>query len=87
MKDNGSEPWSTPTLSPRQERILVLIAEGLTNRQIGDRLGIAEKTVKNAVTGLLAALNLQRRSQAAVYSVVHSRRHLRPSSTQSEEPK
>lgn len=84
MKDNGSEPWSTPPLSPRQERILGLIAEGLTNRQIGDRLGIAEKTVKNAVTGLLAALNLQRRSQAAVYSVVQSRRHLRPGSTQSE---
>jgi two-component system response regulator DevR len=58
-----------PTLTPRQEQILALIAEGMTNRQIGARLGVAEKTIKNSVTGLLASLNLQRRSQAAVYSV------------------
>jgi two-component system, NarL family, response regulator DevR len=44
-----------------------LIADGLTNRQIGDRLFLAEKTVKNYVSGLLAKLGMQRRTQAAVY--------------------
>lgn len=78
MRYNESENCSnTPTLSPRQEAILALIAKGLTNRQIGEHLGIAEKTVKNAVTGLLAALNLQRRSQAAVYSVIRAEIRLR----------
>ena len=60
----------TPVLTPRQEQILALIGEGMTNREIGSRLGIAEKTVKNSVTGLLACLGLQRRSQAAVYAAV-----------------
>lgn len=59
-----------PTLTPRQEQILGLIGEGMTNREIGARLGVAEKTVKNSVTGLLACLGLQRRSQAAVYAAV-----------------
>jgi DNA-binding NarL/FixJ family response regulator len=44
----------------------VLIAEGLTNRQIGERLFLAEKTVKNYVSSLLAKLGLERRTQAAV---------------------
>ena len=47
--------------------MLSLIAEGLTNREIGHRLGIAEKTVKNYVSGLLAKLGMERRTQAAVY--------------------
>ena len=59
-----------PMLTPRQEQILVLIGEGMTNREIGTQLGVAEKTVKNSVTGLLACLGLQRRSQAAVYAAV-----------------
>jgi DNA-binding NarL/FixJ family response regulator len=60
----------TPGLTPRQEQILALIGEGMTNRQIGERLGVAEKTIKNSVTGLLACLNMQRRSQAAVYAAL-----------------
>jgi two-component system response regulator DevR len=60
----------TPMLTARQEQILVLIGDGLTNREIGVRLGVAEKTIKNCVTGLLACLNMQRRSQAAVYAAV-----------------
>jgi two-component system response regulator DevR len=44
-----------------------LIAEGLTNRQIGERLFLAEKTVKNNVSSLLAKLGMQRRTQAAVF--------------------
>jgi len=59
-----------PVLTPRQEQILALIGEGMTNREIGARLGVTEKTIKNSVTGLLASLNVQRRSQAAVYSVL-----------------
>ena len=63
-------PHADPTLTPRQEQILALIGEGMTNREIGDRLGVTEKTIKNSVTGLLACLNVQRRSQAAVYATV-----------------
>lgn len=53
-------------LTEREREILALIAEGLTNRQIGDRLFLAEKTIKNYVSGLLAKLGLERRTQAAV---------------------
>lgn len=55
-------------LTLRERQALKLIAEGLTNRQIGERLGLAEKTVKNYVSGLLAKLGMQRRTQAAVYA-------------------
>jgi two-component system, NarL family, response regulator DevR len=54
------------TLSTREKQIMVLIADGLTNREIGLRLSLAEKTVKNYVSGLLSKLGLQRRTQAAV---------------------
>ena len=53
-------------LTEREREILTLIAEGLTNRQIGARLHLAEKTVKNYVSSLLAKLGLERRTQAAV---------------------
>lgn len=53
-------------LTERERDILDLIAEGLTNRQIGERLFLAEKTVKNYVSALLAKLGMQRRTQAAV---------------------
>ncbi|WP_210481210.1 response regulator transcription factor [Naasia sp. SYSU D00948] len=56
-------------LTLREQQILKLIAEGLTNRQIGDRLQLAEKTVKNYVSGLLDKLGLERRTQAAVYGM------------------
>lgn len=55
------------TLTAREEEILDLIAEGLTNRQIGERLYLAEKTVKNYVSSLLAKLGMKCRTQAAVY--------------------
>jgi two-component system response regulator DevR len=54
-------------LTPQERRILDLITDGLTNRQIGERLGIGEKTVKNYVTRLLLKLGLVRRTQAAVF--------------------
>jgi two-component system response regulator DevR len=53
-------------LTVREREILDLIAEGLSNRQIGERLFLAEKTVKNYVSTLLSKLNMQRRTQAAV---------------------
>lgn len=54
-------------LTERERDILDLIAEGLTNRQIGERLFLAEKTIKNYVSALLAKLGMQRRTQAAVF--------------------
>ncbi|MEO6503372.1 MAG: response regulator transcription factor [Jatrophihabitantaceae bacterium] len=54
-------------LTERERDILNLIADGLTNRQIGERLFLAEKTVKNYVSTLLAKLGMQRRTQAAVF--------------------
>ena len=54
-------------LTIREREVLDLIAEGCTNRQIGERLFLAEKTVKNYVSTLLAKLGMQRRTQAAVY--------------------
>jgi two-component system, NarL family, response regulator DevR len=55
-------------LTPQERNILDLIAEGLTNRQIGERMFLAEKTVKNYVSNLLAKLGMSRRTEAAVYA-------------------
>jgi len=54
------------SLSDREHEILLLIADGLTNRQIAERLYIAEKTAKNHVSNILAKLGLERRTQAAM---------------------
>ncbi|GHE04022.1 DNA-binding response regulator [Streptomyces alanosinicus] len=54
-------------LTEQERKILELIGEGLTNRQIGERLHLAEKTIKNYVSSLLSKLGMQRRSQAAAY--------------------
>lgn len=54
-------------LTDQEQRILELIGEGLTNRQIGDSLHLAEKTVKNYVSSILAKLGMQRRTQAAAF--------------------
>lgn len=55
------------TLSEQERRILELIGEGLTNRVIGERLHLAEKTIKNYVSSLLAKLGMERRTEAAAY--------------------
>jgi DNA-binding NarL/FixJ family response regulator len=62
-------PGTAPELAGLTEqelKLLGLIAEGLTNRQIGERMFLAEKTVKNYVSSILAKLGLERRTQAAV---------------------
>ena len=57
------------SLSIRERQVLALIADGMTNRQIGEVLSLAEKTVKNYVSSLLTKLGLQRRTQAAVFQL------------------
>jgi two-component system response regulator DevR len=53
-------------LTPQEQRVASLLAEGLTNRQIGDRLGLAEKTVKNHVSAVLTKLGAHNRTEAAL---------------------
>ena len=68
LRNGGSdEPEELRQLTPQERHVLDLIAEGLTNRQIGEKLFLAEKTVKNYVTSVLAKLGMQRRTQAAVF--------------------
>jgi two-component system response regulator DevR len=55
-------------LSDQERKILDLIAEGLTNRQIAERMFLAEKTVKNYVSNLLSKLGMERRTEAAVFA-------------------
>jgi len=62
------EDESLKRLTEQERRILALIAEGKTNRQIGEELFLAEKTVKNYVSSLLAKLGMERRTQAAVFA-------------------
>lgn len=66
----GDEPEDPllARLSPQERKILDLIAEGLTNREIAERMYLAEKTVKNYVSNLLSKLEMSRRSEAAAYA-------------------
>jgi DNA-binding NarL/FixJ family response regulator len=66
MEQSEEGPDELAGLTDQQLRILSLLAEGLTNREIGVRLYLAEKTVKNHVTRILAKLGVQRRTQAAL---------------------
>ncbi len=67
---NDDDPrWGS--LGLRERQVLALIADGLTNRQIGERLGLAEKTVKNYVSSLLLKLGVESRTQAAVLRLGH----------------
>ena len=58
-------------LTEQEQRVLELMAVGLTNRAIGQRLHLAEKTVKNYVTSVLAKMGMSRRTEAAVYAARH----------------
>jgi DNA-binding NarL/FixJ family response regulator len=59
-------------LSPQEERILTLVADGRTNKEIGDELHLAEKTVKNYVSSILSKLEVARRAEAAAYLARHT---------------
>jgi len=59
-------------LSRQEKRVLELIGEGLTNRQIAQRMFLAEMTVKNYVSSLLTKLGMQRRTQVAAFAVRHA---------------
>lgn len=56
-------------LSPQERRVVAYLAEGLTNKEIGDRLGLTEKTVKNYLATIFSKLNIARRTQAAALFV------------------
>ncbi len=69
LRDGGSGKGDDKLagLTEQERKILDLIGEGLTNRVIGERLHLAEKTIKNYVSSLLSKLGMERRSQAAAY--------------------
>ena len=64
------------TLSPQEDRILVFIGEGLTNREIAEQLSLSEKTIKNYVSQIYSKLHVQRRSQAATIATERRLRKL-----------
>ncbi len=68
MRHGPEQPSELQALTQQERKILELNAEGLTNRQIAQRMFLAEKTVKNYVSSLLAKLGLERRTQAAVFA-------------------
>jgi DNA-binding NarL/FixJ family response regulator len=68
MRDQSHRDDPLSGLTGQERKILELIGEGLTNRQIGERLFLAEKTVKNYVSALFAKLGMERRTQAAAYA-------------------
>lgn len=69
-----AEPDALAGLTDQERRVLDLIAEGMTNRQIGEQLFLAEKTVKNYVSNLLSKLGMSRRTEAAAYAARLSER-------------
>lgn len=68
LRDGDKHDPRLDALTDQERRILDLIGEGLTNRQIGEAMHLAEKTVKNYVSSLLAKLGMERRTQAAAYA-------------------
>jgi two-component system response regulator DevR len=68
---HGEEPDEMASLTPQERKILALVAEGKTNREIGPLVFLSDKTVKNYVSSILAKLDLHHRAQAASYVVAH----------------
>jgi two-component system response regulator DevR len=71
LRAGPEEDKALAPLTDQERRILELIGEGLTNRQIAERMFLAEKTVKNYVSSMLGKLGMERRTQAAVFAVKH----------------
>ena len=85
LRNPPPEDQRLASLSPQEQRILGLLAEGMTNRQIAQEMYLAEKTVKNYVTNLLMKLGMHRRTEAAVYAArLAERRHRRTDSRQAK---
>ncbi|MGO9877531.1 MAG: response regulator [Acidimicrobiia bacterium] len=68
LRNGPAQDERLARLTEQERKILDLIAEGLTNRQIGERMFLAEKTVKNYVSNLLGKLGMERRTEAAVFA-------------------
>lgn len=68
LRRGAEEDERLKGLTPQEHRILALLAEGRTNRQIADEMFLAEKTVKNYVSNLLSKMGMSRRTEAAVYA-------------------
>jgi DNA-binding NarL/FixJ family response regulator len=77
LRTGAPEDKKLEGLTDQERRILDLLAEGLTNREIAERMYLAEKTVKNYVSNLLAKMGMQRRTEAAVYAARLNERHRR----------
>jgi two-component system response regulator DevR len=77
LEREQADPFAA--LTDQERKILDLIGEGLTNRQIGERMFLAEKTVKNYVSSLLSKLGLERRTQVAILATESKRDKPRPS--------
>ena len=77
LRQGPAEDERIARLSDQERQVLMLLAEGLTNRQIAERLFLAEKTIKNYVTAVLSKMGMARRTEAAVYAA----RHLKPTSS------
>jgi DNA-binding NarL/FixJ family response regulator len=67
LADPSGQPGPLASLTPQERGVLELIGQGLTNREIGERLSLAEKTVKNYVSTMLRKLGLKQRTAAAAY--------------------
>jgi len=77
IRNPPEEDERLASLTPQERRILGLITDGLTNRQIAEEMFLAEKTVKNYVSNLLAKLGMERRTQAAVFGA-RTQQRIRP---------
>jgi DNA-binding NarL/FixJ family response regulator len=78
MRDQVAKADPLAGLTPQERKILELIGAGLTNRQIGEQMFLAEKTVKNYVSALFAKLGMERRTQAAAYAARIFEEHGQP---------
>ena len=67
VREGPQQPSELAHLTDQERRILALVAEGLTNRQVAEQMSLAEKTVKNYVSSILSKLGLERRTQAAAF--------------------
>ena len=75
LRDHMAREDPAAALTGQEKRVLELIGEGLTNRQIAERMYLAEKTAKNYVSSLLAKLGMHRRTEAAAFAARHARDH------------